>query len=136
MLNRLLICAVADLVLTTVARHLGAAAVLLGDLGSAREYYLQAIDFAGGIGFRPETMTLVGPGATHTQPRETNATIDEVVYYGDMTYYDLRLDGVARGDGKSRTVRISMRNVFGRDVQEVGTRTRLAWSPGSLVLFR
>ena len=54
MLNRLLICAVADLVLTTVARHLGAAAVLLGDLGSAREYYLQAIDFAGGIGFRPE----------------------------------------------------------------------------------
>ena len=88
------------------------------------------------IGFRPETMTLVGPGAAHTQPRETNATIDEVVYYGDMTYYDLRLDGVARGDGKSRTVRISMRNVFGRDVQEVGTRTRLAWSPGSLVLFR
>ena len=88
------------------------------------------------IGVRPETMTLVGAGATHNQPRETNATIDEVVYYGDMTYYDLRLDGVARTDGKSRTVRISMRNVFGRDVQEVGTRTRLAWSPGSLVLFR
>ncbi|MFN3277502.1 MAG: ABC transporter ATP-binding protein [Paracoccus hibiscisoli] len=88
------------------------------------------------IGFRPETMTLVGAGATHTQPRETEATIDEVVYYGDMTYYDLRLDGVARSDGRARTVRISMRNVFGRDVQEVGTRTRLAWSPGSLVLFR
>ncbi|MFD1483336.1 ABC transporter ATP-binding protein [Paracoccus nototheniae] len=88
------------------------------------------------IGFRPETMTLVGPGATHSQPRETNATIDEVVYYGDMTYYDLRLDGVTGEDGKARTVRISMRNVFGRDVQSVGTRTRLAWSPGSLVLFR
>lgn len=88
------------------------------------------------IGFRPETMTLVGNGATHTQPRETNATIDEVVYYGDMTYYDLRLDGVGQINGKPRTVRISMRNVFGRDVQEVGTRTRLAWSPGSLVLFR
>ena len=88
------------------------------------------------IGFRPETMTLVGPNQTHTQPRETNATIDEVVYYGDMTYYDLRLDGAAAMDGKARPVRISMRNVFGRDVQEVGTRTRLAWSPGSLVLFR
>lgn len=88
------------------------------------------------IGFRPETMTLVGAGATHAQPRETNATIDEVVYYGDMTYYDLRLDGAAAMDGKARPVRISMRNVFGRDVQEVGTRTRLAWSPGSLVLFR
>lgn len=88
------------------------------------------------IGFRPETMTLVAAGATHTQPRETNATIDEVVYYGDMTYYDLRLDGAARLDGTARPVRISMRNVFGRDVQEVGTRTRLAWSPGSLILFR
>ena len=53
-----------------------------------------------------------------------------------MTYYDLRLDGAAAIDGRARPVRISMRNVFGRDVQEVGTRTRLAWSPGSLVLFR
>ena len=53
-----------------------------------------------------------------------------------MTYYDLRLDGAARLDGTARPVRISMRNVFGRDVQSVGTRTRLAWSPGSLVLFR
>ena len=88
------------------------------------------------VGFRPEVMTLVGRTQTHTQPRETNATIDEVVYYGDMTYYDLRLDGSAALDGKARPVRISMRNVFGRDVQEVGTRTRLAWSPGSLVLFR
>ena len=88
------------------------------------------------IGFRPETMTLVGPTQTHSQPRETNATIDEVVYYGDMTYYDLRLDGADAMGAKARPVRISMRNVFGRDVQDVGTRTRLAWSPGSLVLFR
>ncbi|MDP5307238.1 ABC transporter ATP-binding protein [Paracoccus spongiarum] len=88
------------------------------------------------VGFRPETMTLIGPGQSHGQARETAATIDEVVYYGDMTYYDLRLDGAARLDGQARTVRISMRNVFGRDVQDVGTRTRLAWSPGSLVLFR
>ena len=82
------------------------------------------------IGFRPETMTLVTPGQAHNQPRESEATIDEVVYYGDMTYYDLRLDGAGK------VVRISMRNGFGRDVQCVGTRTRLAWSPGSLILFR
>ncbi|AUH34686.1 ABC transporter ATP-binding protein [Paracoccus tegillarcae] len=88
------------------------------------------------VGFRPETMTLIGAGQTHNQVHETEATIDEVVYYGDMTYYDLRLDG-ADGEGKtSRPVRISMRNVFGRDVQDVGSRTRVAWSPGSLVLFR
>lgn len=88
------------------------------------------------IGFRPETMTMLRPGQAHDQPRETAASIDEVVYYGDMTYYDLRLDGAAALDGRARPVRISMRNVFGRDVPEVGSRTRLAWSPGSLVLFR
>ncbi|MCQ0970021.1 ABC transporter ATP-binding protein [Paracoccus sp. TK19116] len=88
------------------------------------------------VGFRPETMTLLSASATRSQERETGATIDEVVYYGDMTYYDLRLDGSARGDGNARPVRISMRNVFGREVQDVGTRTRVAWSPGSLVLFR
>nr|WP_170167126.1 ABC transporter ATP-binding protein [Paracoccus methylarcula] len=88
------------------------------------------------IGFRPETMTLLGPGQASQQARETGAVIDEVVYYGDMTYYDLRLDGSARLNGNARTVRISMRNVFGREVPCVGTAVRLAWSPGSLVLFR
>ncbi|MEZ5883710.1 MAG: TOBE domain-containing protein [Paracoccaceae bacterium] len=68
-------------------------------------------------------------GQTATD-RETPGTIDEVVYYGDMTYYDVKLDGV------EKPVRISMRNVFGRPVLDVGTRTRVAWSPGALVLFR
>ena len=93
-------------------------------------------DTAPMIGFRPETMTLLSASQTNSQERETTATIDEVVYYGDMTYYDLRLDGSARSDGVARPVRISMRNVFGRDVQDVGARTRVGWSPGSLVLFR
>ena len=47
-----------------------------------------------------------------------------------MTYYDVKLDGVAEA------VRISMRNVFGRPVLERGARTRVAWSSGALVLFR
>lgn len=88
------------------------------------------------VGFRPETMTLLQPRQSSPHTRVTGAVIDEVVYYGDMTYYDLRLDGSASMDGRARTVRISMRNVFGRDVQCVGTRVKLAWSPGSLVLFR
>ncbi len=81
------------------------------------------------VGFRPETLTILYEGQT-AQDRETAGTIDEVVYYGDMTYYDVKLDGVAA------PVRISMRNVFGRPVLDVGTRTRVAWSPGALVLFR
>lgn len=89
------------------------------------------------IGFRPEAVTLLSASqAAAATGRVTAGVIDEVVYYGDMTYYDVRLDGSARFDGVGRPVRISMRNVFGRDVQDVGTRTRISWSPGSLVLFR
>ena len=47
-----------------------------------------------------------------------------------MTYYDVKLDGVAE------PVRLSMRNVPGRPVLDIGTRTRVAWSPSALVLFR
>jgi tetratricopeptide (TPR) repeat protein len=37
-----------------VARHLGDAAELTGDSSAAREYYAQALEAAGKIGFRPE----------------------------------------------------------------------------------
>jgi spermidine/putrescine transport system ATP-binding protein len=81
------------------------------------------------IGFRPETLTILYEGQTAAD-RETPATIEEVVYYGDMTYYDVKLDGV------EEPVRISMRNVFGREVLDRGAKTRVAWSAGALVLFR
>ncbi|MDP4033422.1 MAG: ABC transporter ATP-binding protein [Pseudorhodobacter sp.] len=81
------------------------------------------------IGFRPETLTILFDAQVAVD-RESMATIEEVVYYGDMTYYDVRLDGT------QAPVRISMRNVFGRPVLDIGTRARVAWSPGALVLFR
>ncbi len=81
------------------------------------------------VGCRPETLTILYEGQTASD-RETPGTVEEVVYYGDMTYYDVRLDGV------DSPVRISMRNVFGRPVLDIGTRTRVAWSAGALVLFR
>ena len=81
------------------------------------------------VGFRPETLTILFDGQTASD-RETMATVTEVVYYGDMTYYDVKLDGT------DQPVRISMRNVFGRPVLDIGTRARVAWSPGALVLFR
>ncbi|MGL4309947.1 MAG: ABC transporter ATP-binding protein [Paracoccaceae bacterium] len=81
------------------------------------------------IGFRPETLTILFDGQQATD-RETPGTIEEVVYFGDMTYYDVKLDGVAS------PVRISMRNVFGRPVLDRGSKTRVAWSPGALVMFR
>jgi spermidine/putrescine transport system ATP-binding protein len=80
------------------------------------------------VGMRPETMSMVYDGET-TSSRVAEGTVDEVVYYGDMTYYDVRLDGA------SGPVRISMRNVIGRPVLDVGTRTRVAWDPRALVVF-
>ncbi|WGH78303.1 ABC transporter ATP-binding protein [Jannaschia ovalis] len=80
-------------------------------------------------GFRPETATLLFDGQSH-DGRVAEGAIAEVVYYGDMTYYDVTLDGA------DRPVRISMRNVFGRPVLEIGARARVAWSPGAVTLFR
>ena len=81
------------------------------------------------IGFRPETATILFDGQQATD-RETMATVEEVVYYGDMTYYDMRLDGT------TEPIRLSMRNVFGRPVLDIGTRARVGWSVGALVMFR
>lgn len=81
------------------------------------------------VGFRPETLTMLFEGQKASD-RETMATVAEVVYYGDMTYYDVKLDGT------DNPVRISMRNVFGRPIMDIGTRVSVAWSPGALVLFR
>ncbi len=80
------------------------------------------------VGMRPETMSVLFPGEA-TSARVAEGTVDEVVYYGDMTYYDIRLDGA------SGPVRISMRNVIGRPVLDVGTRARVAWDPRAMVVF-
>jgi spermidine/putrescine transport system ATP-binding protein len=81
------------------------------------------------IGFRPETLTILFEGQAPSD-RESEAVVEEVVYYGDMTYYDVKLQGC------ESAVRLSMRNVFGRPVLDIGTKTRVAWSEGALVLFR
>ncbi|MFD1882454.1 ABC transporter ATP-binding protein [Paracoccus pacificus] len=97
---------------------------------------VDAGDSGPSVGFRPEAVSIGTPEVTGTQTRVTEGVIDEVVYYGDMTYYDVRLDGSDAFGQEVRPVRIAMRNVFGRDVLGVGTRTKVTWSPGSLVLFR
>ncbi|WBU58351.1 ABC transporter ATP-binding protein [Paracoccus sediminicola] len=86
------------------------------------------------IGFRPEAVNVFPEGQQQNAPRQSGGIIDEVVYYGDMTYYDVRLD---EEDGTtSEPVRISMRNVFGRDIPDVGTRVSVGWSPSTMILFR
>ncbi|MBF9047239.1 ATP-binding cassette domain-containing protein [Rhodobacterales bacterium LSUCC0031] len=81
------------------------------------------------IGLRPESLTLLYEGQAAEGGREASGTVREVVYYGDMTYYDILLDGTPA------PVRVSMRNMPGRRVLEFGARARLAWDPRAMVLF-
>lgn len=81
------------------------------------------------VGLRPETLTLLYPGQT-TSERTVDGVVDEVIYFGDMTYYDVYLGGT------DVEVRLSMRNVPGRPILEVGSTVQVAWSPSALVLFR
>ena len=80
------------------------------------------------VGLRPETMSILFEGET-TDRRVAEGMVDEVVYYGDMTYYHVHLDGAGT------PVTIAMRNTFGRDVLDVGVRTRVAWDAPSLIVF-
>ena len=100
-----------------------------GKLSLSAEQVSGANSGGASVGFRPETLTILFEGQTATD-RESMAVVEEVVYYGDMTYYDIKLDGSAAA------IRLSMRNVFGRPVLDIGARARVAWSAGALVLFR
>lgn len=80
------------------------------------------------VGIRPETLAILFDG--EKTDRETIAgTVDEVVYYGDMTYYDVRIAGV------SETLNIAMKNLIGRPVLDVGAQTTVVWDARSLVLL-
>ncbi len=87
-----------------------------------------AVSGACSVGLRPETLSLLYDGET-ARSREVRGVVDEVVYYGDMTYYDVRLDGL------EAPVRLSMRNTVGRDVLDVGAQARVGWDPRAMVVF-
>ena len=80
------------------------------------------------VGLRPEAMSILPSGQT-ASGRSVQAEVKELTYYGDMTYYDLVLDGM------SRPITISMKNIASRPVLERGTRAEVEWDETSLVLF-
>ncbi|MGZ9812389.1 ABC transporter ATP-binding protein [Pseudoroseicyclus sp. H15] len=80
------------------------------------------------IGIRPETLSILFDNEPE-RGRVAQAMVDEVVYYGDMTYYDVRIEGVPE------PLRISMKNLIGRPVLDVGTATRVVWDEKALVVL-
>jgi len=87
-----------------------------------------ARDGAAYVGIRPEMMSLLFEGEDD-RGQVTEAVIKERSYYGDMTYYDVNLSNV------EQPITISMKNIIGRPVLEIGARTRVSWDARSLVLF-
>ena len=83
---------------------------------------------AASVGFRPEAVTILYEG-DQSRARTLPGVVEEVEYFGDMTYYVVKLAGV------EKPVSISMRNLVGRKVLERGDKTVIAWEEGSLVLF-
>lgn len=87
-----------------------------------------AVVGAAHVGIRPETMSLLFDGE-EDRGTVAPARIVEREYYGDMTYYDLAVDGV------EKPLSLSMKNLVGRPILDVGSSTRISWNAGSLVLF-
>ena len=76
---------------------------------------------------RPEMLTILD--TNEKSEFETAAKIDEVSYYGDMTYYEVRFDG------HDENVTISMRNTAGRETLSTGDTARIGWGVESILLL-
>jgi spermidine/putrescine transport system ATP-binding protein len=81
------------------------------------------------VGVRPERMTLlVDEGAAAA--RTVSGRVADAVYYGDMTYYRVALEGL------DEPVVVSMRNAVGRRILQAGEAVGVGWAPESLVPLR
>jgi spermidine/putrescine transport system ATP-binding protein len=87
-----------------------------------------AQDTVSHAGIRPETMSILFPGEPD-RDRVAVATIADRAYYGDMTYYEVEPDGL------DKTLTISMKNLMGREILEIGTPVRISWREDALVFF-
>lgn len=80
------------------------------------------------VGIRPEMMTILledGDSAEH----EVAGEVADTEYYGDMTYYSIRLPGAAK------PATISMRNTAGRRILRQGDTARVGWGRESVLLL-
>ncbi|MEL7212050.1 MAG: ABC transporter ATP-binding protein [Pseudomonadota bacterium] len=80
------------------------------------------------VGIRPEMMSILFDGEPD-RGTIAEGTIKDRAYYGDMTYYDVHLKNVVQ------PITISMKNIIGRPVLDIGDTARVSWDARSLVLF-
>ena len=73
-------------------------------------------------------MTILDDGE-QAYAKETPATVTEVEYRGELTYYDVKFEG------SDTPVVVSMRNTSNRELREVGQQVRIGWESASAVLL-
>jgi spermidine/putrescine transport system ATP-binding protein len=79
-------------------------------------------------GLRPEALTMLA-GEAPEGMRVAKGTVADRAYYGDMTYYMVDLPGAPD------RLTVSMKNIPGRDVIEVGAPARVGWDPRAVLVF-
>jgi spermidine/putrescine transport system ATP-binding protein len=80
------------------------------------------------VGIRPEMLTILFDDTDRAE-REIEGEVVDANYYGDMTYYDVRLPGA------DAPATISMRNTAGRRILREGMKARVGWSAESIVVL-
>ncbi|WP_069298652.1 ABC transporter ATP-binding protein [Neptunicoccus sediminis] len=101
----------------------------LGKVTIPAEQAPGGVDASVTAGVRPEMLTILSGENAHSE-REASGIVEDVYYYGDMTYYDVKLDGV------DHPVTISMRNTAGRSVLSRQDRARVGWGAESVLLLK
>ncbi|MEM9585279.1 MAG: ABC transporter ATP-binding protein [Pseudomonadota bacterium] len=102
---------------------LGTAEIAHEQLPSGARAYLPV------VGLRPEAFTIVYEDPKLRGHRLVEGEVIDLSYYGDMTCYEVKLDGAVS------PVTISMKNLTTRPVLERGARAMVSWDEGSLVVF-
>ncbi len=80
------------------------------------------------VGVRPEMLTVLFDETDRAQLKVQGEIVD-AQYYGDMTYYGVRLSG------QDAPVTISMRNTAGRSIARPGDTATIGWGTESIVIF-
>ena len=115
-------------IMTTSGDNVEVEVQSLGKLTLPLKQATGGLDGCNSVGVRPEMLTILM--GSQTSEREIKAEVTEVSYYGDMTYYDVKLPA------KEDPITVTMRNTAGRKVLEIGAKARVGWSTSSLLLLK
>ncbi len=80
------------------------------------------------IGIRPEMLTVLFDKKDRAE-FELEGVVTNSAYYGDMTYYDIKVDAL------DQNLMVSMRNTAGRKILAAGDKARLGWGAESLLVL-